>query len=353
MPRPWHERRSYDEKSCIQGAAARVVKAVETLEVGADEGDVRVDRWLRRRFPQLSQGVIEKLVRTGQVRVDGARVKANDRLVGGQLVRIPPLPERIERPAQEGISAKDEAFVKSLVIHRDADVIALNKPSGLAVQGGAKTGRHLDSLLDGLKFEREERPKLVHRLDKDTSGVLLLARHPRAAAYLTKSFRSRETQKVYWAVVLGCPRPSLGEIRGWLKKAGGAKESDHELIRTAAHGEEGALFAITDYAVISEAFPRLAWVALKPVTGRTHQLRFHMAGLGHAILGDGKYTCALERPGELSRQLHLHARAVETPHPNGSLLRVVAPLPAHMDETFSALGFEKGDAKNPFAVFGG
>lgn len=327
------------------------MKTVETVEVGADEGEVRLDRWLRRRAPHLSQGQIEKLIRTGQVRVDGARAKASDRLQPGATVRVPPLPDAVERPADLGPSEKDIAFVKSLVIHRDADVIALNKPSGLAVQGGAKTGRHLDTLLDGLKFEREERPKLVHRLDRDTSGVLLLARHPRAAAFLTKAFRTRETRKIYWAVTNGCPRPAQGELRGWLKKSAGAQEADQELVRPAAHGEEGAVFAITDYVTISEAFPKAAWVALKPVTGRTHQLRVHLAGLGCAILGDGKYRTDRPHPGELSSRLHLHARALEIPHPNGSLLRLIAPLPPHMAETFANLGFEQGDAKNPFAAF--
>jgi len=326
------------------------VKQVETLEVGPDEGEVRVDRWFRRRFPHLTQSQIEKLLRTGQIRVDGARAKAADRLAPGQVVRVPPLPDPETRPVYEGPSEKDTAYVKSLVIYRDADVIALNKPHGLAVQGGSKTARHLDMLLDGLTFEYREKPKLVHRLDRDTSGILLLARNPRAAAMLSRAFKTRETRKLYWAVVLGAPKPPEGEMRGWLKKASGAHESDREQIRAAAHGEEGAQFAITDYATISNA-GKASWVALKPVTGRTHQLRFHMAELGCAILGDPKYKCDLETPGGLDAKLHLHARALECPHPNGSTLSLVAPIPPHMKNTFEALGFEERDGRRPFELF--
>src|SRR6185295_17676602 len=198
------------------------MRSVETIEVTSDDGVTRIDRWFRRRYPQLSQGQIEKLIRTGQVRVDGARVTASDRVSPGQSVRIPPLPDAPPPRETSGLNPKDEAFVRSLVLHRDADVIVLNKPAGLAVQGGAKTTRHLDALMDGLKFDAEKKPKLVHRLDRDTSGVLVLARHPRAAAALGEAFRDRETMKVYWAIVLGSPRPKAGEIRGWMRKAPGA-----------------------------------------------------------------------------------------------------------------------------------
>lgn len=326
------------------------MKQVETVEIGADEGEVRVDRWFRRRYPHVTQGQIEKLLRTGQIRVDGARAKAADRLSAGQTVRVPPLPEPSERPPREGISEKDAAFAKSLVIYRDADVIAINKPHGLAVQGGAKTSRHLDQLLEGLTFEYREKPKLVHRLDRDTSGVLLLARNPRAAAMLARSFKTRDTRKLYWAVVLGTPRPPEGEVRGWLKKSAGAREGDRELVRAAEHGEEGAQFAITDYATVSSA-GQASWMALKPVTGRTHQLRFHMAEIGHAILGDPKYRCDLPAPGGLDAKLHLHARALECPHPNGSVLSITAPTPPHMKRTFEALGFDERDGRRPFELF--
>ncbi|HVY86189.1 MAG TPA: RluA family pseudouridine synthase [Caulobacterales bacterium] len=326
------------------------VKRVETVEIGADEGEGRIDRWFRRRYPHLSQGQIEKLIRTGQVRVDGARVKASDRVTPGQIVRVPPLPEATPKtPA--GMSGKDLDFVRSLVLMKDDDVIVLNKPPGLAVQGGTKTTRHLDALLDGLKFDLEKKPKLVHRLDRDTSGCLVLARHPRAAAFLGEAFRDRETDKIYWAIVLGVPRPHDGEIRGWMRKAPGAHDADREMMQRCVQSDEGAVHAITQYSVISEAGQRAAWVALKPVTGRTHQLRFHMAEIGHAIAGDPKYRCDRETPGGLADKLHLHARALRLPHPSGGEINVAAPLPPHMKAAFDLLGFDEREAKNPFAPF--
>jgi 23S rRNA pseudouridine955/2504/2580 synthase len=326
-------------------------QGIEIVEVDAEEAETRVDRWFRRRFPHLTQGQIEKLLRTGQVRVDGARVKANDRLQTGQKVRVPPIPVEVERVPREGLSERDEAFVKSLVIHRDADLIVLNKPSGLATQGGTKTTRHVDAFAEGLKFGYETAPKLVHRLDRDTSGVLILARTIRAAQFLTKAFKTRETRKIYWAVTNGVPKRERGEIRGWMKKAAGARDGDRELVRAAEHGEDGAQFAITDYVTISAANQQAAWVSLKPVTGRTHQLRFHMAELGCPIAGDPKYRSDRPELGGLARQLHLHARALECPHPDGSVLRVVAPLPPHMKAAFEALGFDEREAKNAFEAF--
>lgn len=327
------------------------MRQVELVSVTPEDGEVRLDRFLRRRRPDLSQGQIEKLLRTGQVRVDGARAKANDRLSPGQQVRIPPVPEAAPRAAKPSISREDAAYVQSLLLHRDEDVLILAKPPGLATQGGSKVARSVDGLLEGLMLGREEKPKLVHRLDRDTSGVLILARHPAAAAFLSKAFKERTTRKIYWAVVLGCPRPPEGEIRGWLKKAVGPRESDQEMVRQAKHGDPDALFAITDYVTVSEAAPRAAWVALKPVTGRTHQLRFHMAGIGHAILGDRKYTCDREVPNELPARLHLHARALDIPHPAGGRIEAVAPLPEHFRETFEALGFSEREAKDPFRTF--
>lgn len=326
------------------------MKAVLTIPVHADDGDVRVDRWFRRRFPKLTQGQIEKMIRTGQVRVDGARVKANDRLHAGQIVRVPPLPDAAPR-TESGLSSKDEEFIRDLVIFRDDDVIVLNKPAGLAVQGGAKTPRHIDGLLDGLKFEREDKPKLVHRLDRDTSGVLVLGRHPRAAAHLAAQFRSRDGDKVYWAIVAGTPRPNHGEIRGWMRKAPGAHEADREMMQRCLQQDDGAVHAITQYEVISDAGGKASWVALKPVTGRTHQLRFHMAEIGHAIVGDPKYTCDRETPGGLQNQLHLHARAIRLAHPTKGVLKAEAPLPPHMKHAFEQLGFNAKYAKNPFAPF--
>jgi 23S rRNA pseudouridine955/2504/2580 synthase len=329
------------------------MRAVETVEVSAEDGEARIDRWLRRRYPQLTQGQIEKLLRTGQVRVDGARVKSSDRVAAGQVVRVPPLPDAPTREARSGLSPKDEAYVRHLVLYKDNDVIVLNKPQGLAVQGGSKTVRHLDALLDGLKFEAESRPKLVHRLDRDTSGCLVLARNPRAAQTLGAAFRDRDSEKVYWAVVLGSPRPKAGEIRGWMRKAPGAHEADRERMQKAVQTDDGAVHAITQYQVISEAAGKASWVALRPVTGRTHQLRFHMAEIGCAIAGDRKYTCDRPTPNDLGGALLLHARAIRLPHPVKGQVSVTAPLSAAMARAFDLLGFDERDAGNPFAPFEG
>ena len=327
------------------------MKTVETIQVSADDGEPRVDRWLRRRYPQLTQGQVEKLLRTGQVRVDGARVKASDRVAPGQNVRIPPLPDAPPPRLRGALSLKDEAFIRALVIHRDDDVIVLNKPHGIAVQGGAGTSRHIDGLLDGLKFEAEKRPKLVHRLDRDTSGCLVLARHPRAAAFLGEAFRDRDTDKIYWAVVVGSPRPKVGELRSWMCKAPGPRDADREMMQRAVQSDEGAVHAVTQYAVISEAAQRAAWVALRPVTGRTHQLRFHMAEMGHAIAGDPKYKCDRPTPNDLQGALLLHARALRLPHPSGGELKVTASLPPHMQRSFDQLGFDERDGRDPFEPF--
>lgn len=329
------------------------MRSVETVEVSEDDGVARIDRWLRRRYPHLTQGQVEKMIRTGQVRVDGARVKASDRVSPGQSVRIPPIPEATERAPPSGLSRKDEDFIRSLVLHKDDDVIVLNKPHGIAVQGGAKTLRHIDGMLDGLKFENEKRPKLVHRLDRDTSGCLVLARHPRAAAFLGEAFRDRDTDKIYWAVVVGSPRPKIGELRSWMRKAPGVHDADREMMQRAVQWDEGAVHAVTQYVVMSEAAGRAAWVALRPVTGRTHQLRFHMAEMGHAIAGDPKYKCDRPTPNDLTGALLLHARALRLPHPSGGELKVIAPLPPHMREIFDLLGFDERDAKDPFEPFEG
>ncbi len=326
------------------------MKTVQSVEIGKDEGEGRLDRWFRRRYPHLNQGQVEKLIRTGQVRVDGARAKASDRVAPGQIVRVPPLPDAVAKtPA--GMSGKDVDFVRSLVMHKDDDVIVLNKPAGLAVQGGSKTTRHLDAMLDGLTFDAEKKPKLVHRLDRDTSGCLVLARHPRAAALLGEAFRDRDTDKIYWAVVVGSPRPKVGEIRGWMRKAPGAQDADREMMQRCTQFEEGAVHAITQYVVLAEAAGRAAWMGLRPVTGRTHQLRFHMAEIGHAIAGDPKYRCDRETPGGLEGKLLLHARALRLPHPSGGMLKIMAPPPPHMQVAFEDLGFDARDEKDPFAPF--
>lgn len=327
------------------------MRAVETVEVSEDDGVARIDRWLRRRYPQLAQGQVEKMIRTGQVRVDGARVKASDRVSPGQKVRIPPLPDALPPRDPGALSKRDEDFIRSLVLHKDADLIVLNKPAGLAVQGGPKTTRHIDGLLEGLRFDAEKKPKLVHRLDRDTSGCLVLARHPRAAAWLGEAFRDRDTDKIYWAIVVGTPKPKVGEIRGWMRKAPGVHDADREMMQQCLQTDEGAVHAITQYAVLADAGQRAAWVALRPVTGRTHQLRFHMAEIGHAIAGDPKYKSDRAIPGGLENALQLHARALRLPHPSGGELKIIAPLPKHMKDAFDLMGFDERDARDPFEPF--
>jgi 23S rRNA pseudouridine955/2504/2580 synthase len=315
------------------------VSQVQSVEVGPEEGELRLDRWFRRHYPGLGHGRLEKLLRTGQVRVDGRRASAGDRLAPGQVVRIPPLGESADRPPEKRAEApprqRDIDAVLAAVIHRDEDVIVLNKPPGLAVQGGSNTDRHLDQLLDALRFGSTDRPRLVHRLDKDTSGVLVLARSPAAAAKLAESFRHKSARKIYWALVVGTPSPERGTIDLALAKQAGPRGE-----RVAPDEEEG-LHATTHYAVVEKAGKRAAWLALMPVTGRTHQLRVHCQALGTPILGDGKYGGAASQldgvPG--SRLLHLHARFIELPHPRRGTLGVTASLPPHMEATWRFFGF--------------
>jgi 23S rRNA pseudouridine955/2504/2580 synthase len=314
------------------------MSGVRTLRVSDDEAELRLDRWFRRHFPELSHGRLEKLLRTGQVRVDGGRAKASARLEAGQSIRVPPLgpadaapSERKAAPVSEG----DAEFVRSLVLHRDDQIIALNKPPGLAVQGGSGTTRHLDGMLDALRFEAAERPRLAHRLDRDTSGVLLLGRTARATAFLARAFQGHEALKTYWAITVGVPHPLRGRIDLALAKTGGKGFE-----RMQGDQEEGKT-AITDYSVIDHAGKKAAWLELIPRTGRTHQLRAHCAAIGTPILGDGKYggrTAMLQ--GVETRRVHLHARAIEMPHPAGGMLKVIAPLPDFMRETWRFLGFD-------------
>lgn len=327
-----------------------------TLPVREADGEVRLDRFLRRKFPHLAQSRIEQMVRKGQIRIGPDRARrSSDRVMPGTDVFVPP---DIAVPTGHGapkpkLSPQDERFVKDLVIHEDRHMIVLNKPSGIAVQGGSGTVRHLDGLMEAFADPDHGRPKLVHRLDRDTSGVLVFGRTPAAAAALSKSFASRRTDKVYWAVCLGVPHPLRGEIRGWMRKQGSARDPDRELVRRAAHGDPDALFAITDYEVLQHAGTRASWVALKPVTGRTHQLRFHMAEAGTAIAGDPKYVCDRPQIGGLEERLHLHARALRIPHPEGGLIELTAAIPAHLRAAFDTLGFSDRDEPDPFRPFGG
>ncbi len=331
------------------------VGQVVNLSVGEDEDDTRLDRWLKRKFHGLTQGQIEKALRSGQIRVDGGRVKSNTRLKAGQSVRVPPMQppqdddDRPRAASAAKVKSSDAEMMRSLVIHEDDRLIALNKPAGLAVQGGTGTTRHLDALSRALVRDDEEKPRLVHRLDRDTTGILILAKTIPAANELGKLFRSRELEKVYWAVTLGVPHPPHGELRGWMIKSTGPGD-DKEKMRTATQGEHGAVHAITQYSVVSTAGRKAAWVSLKPETGRTHQLRFHMAELGTQIIGDKKYTSSGELPNGLAPGLHLHARALRLPGPGGrgAPLELVADLPTHMQVTFDVLGFEESMGADPF-----
>ena len=343
------------------------MSGVQTVTVAAGEGDQRLDRWLKRRFPQLSQGRIEKMCRKGECRVDGGRVKANTRVAEGQSIRVPPLPDEAApaMPARPGVTDSDAEMIRSCVIFRDDHVLALNKPPGLPVQGGSGQARHVDGMGEALRFGYDENPRLVHRLDKDTSGVLIMGRTREAAKVLTANFRHRETRKVYWAVVAGAPHPKNGTIRYALAKASGHGPGGEGEKMIALHPEEidstpGAKRAETNYATIEAAAKRCAWVALQPVTGRTHQLRAHMAKIGHPIIGDGKYGgSGQENLGDgwgaglgdaLSRKLHLHARSLTLEHPvSGARLHLVAPLPEHMRRTWDTFGWSPAEApEDPF-----
>ena len=320
--------------------------SVEQRAVADDEGELRLDRWFKRHFPTLGHGRLEKLLRTGQVRVDGKRVKASQRLEAGQIVRVPPLD--IEAPPPVRVSVVDEREAKDLrarVLHKDAEILVIDKPTGLAVQGGTGTDRHLDGLLDALQFDAKERPRLVHRLDRDTSGVLVLARTAEAARWLAEAFKGRDADKIYWAVVAGVPKPRFGRIEYKLAKLPG-KGGGERMVVNAKEGKH----AVTDFTVVEAARGVAAWVALKPLTGRTHQLRVHMQALGYPILGDGKYggKASYLDLADAPTELQLHARSIALERLDGRVLKVEAPLPPHMRSTWSLFGFSARPDRDPF-----
>ena len=333
------------------------MSGVETLLVTDDDADIRLDRWFRNRYPGLSHGRLEKLLRTGQIRVDGRRAKSGLRLVAGNQVRVPPLSAETVAPTKGKFavptpSETDLAAAREWVIYRDDNVLAINKPPGLAVQGGSGVTRHLDALLDGLRFGSAERPRLVHRLDKDTSGVLVLARNAPAARRLTKGFRDHELRKIYWALTTGRPSPEQGRIDAPIAKR--ADATGVERVVPAADGAD----ATTYYATVDSAGSSVAWLALMPRTGRTHQLRVHCAKiLNCPILGDKKYLVesdSVETDG-FGTGLHLHARSLSLPHPGGSgarraRLNLVAPLPPHMAQSWRHLDFAADSDGEPFAA---
>jgi 23S rRNA pseudouridine955/2504/2580 synthase len=316
---------------------------VQTVVVTGDENNMRVDRFLEARFPGLSFSHIQRIVRKGELRVNGKRADSKDRLETGQSVRIPPL--RLDAPKAAGSHSEAEnktlQALKEMILYEDDDVLVLNKPAGLAVQGGSGTTRHIDQMLEVMRDAKGQKPRLVHRLDKDTAGCLLVAKTRFAATALTGSFRHRSARKVYWALVAGVPKPKQGRISTYLAK----EESEEDTImRIAEHGDEGASHAVTYYAVVENSGNKLAWVSLKPVTGRTHQLRAHMAHIGHAIVGDPKYFNIenWQLPGGLQNRLHLLARRILIPHPRGGVIDATAPLPPHMLQSWNLLGLEAG-----------
>ena len=348
------------------------MSAVTTRTVKADEAGMRLDRWFKTHFVALPFGHLQKLLRTGQVRVDGKRAKSDTRLEPGQAIRIPPLgggageapsaagpvttrgeavgrtgragaPDNV-RPQSLKVAKRgddDAKFLKSITLYEDREMMVLNKPAGLAVQGGSGTVRHVDGMLAALTDKDGQKPRLVHRLDKDTAGCLIIARTRLAASTLAKTFRSRSARKIYWSVVVGVPRVKQGRVSTYLAK--GEDEHGDARMKVAQHGDEGADHALTYYAVVETAAQKLAWLSMKPVTGRTHQLRAHAAHIGHPIVGDPKYFDIQnwELPGGMQNRLHLLARRIVIPHPRtGEPVDVTAPLPPHMQQTFNLLGFD-------------
>jgi 23S rRNA pseudouridine955/2504/2580 synthase len=323
------------------------MSGVQIFTLGENDDDMRLDRWFKRAYPGLSHGRLEKLLRTGQVRVDGKRVKGNVRLMAGQSLRVPPLDKEMtpkKKKVTVTVSKADGEELQKQIIHMDKAVIAINKPAGLAVQGGSGTHRHVDAMLDALRFDAKERPRLVHRLDKDTSGVLLLARTAKAATALTRAFKDKTARKIYWGIVVGSPHLDQGTVKAALAKSG-SKMGERVQIDEVA-GKR----AVTDYAVIDKAGAEITWLALHPITGRTHQLRVHCQAIGTPILGDGKYGGKQAFPAGLAyaQQLHLHAYEIDIPHPAGGRLHVTAPPPEHFGETMKTFGFYSDAYEDPF-----
>jgi 23S rRNA pseudouridine955/2504/2580 synthase len=322
-------------------APAPLPTSVQNVSVTPDEAGMRVDRFFEARFPGLSFSHIQRVIRKGEVRVNGKRTQPKNRLEAGQTVRIPPLRLDQPKPRAPGDEAdeKTRAFLKSITLYEDADVLVFNKPMGLAVQGGSGTTRHLDGMLEVLRDAHGQRPRLVHRLDKDTAGCLLVAKTRFAASALAKTFRSRSARKVYWALVAGVPKVPQGRISTFLAKE---ERDDESFMRIAQHGDKGASHAVTYYAVVDMSGPLLSWISLKPVTGRTHQLRAHMDHIGHPIVGDPKYFARenWELPGGMQNKLHLLARRIAVPHPRGGVIDVTAPLPPHMQQSWNLLGLD-------------
>jgi 23S rRNA pseudouridine955/2504/2580 synthase len=328
--------------------------------VASEDAGLRLDRWFKRHFPGLTHGPLERLLRTGQVRVDGKRVKSGDRLEAGQTIRIPPqvtkdLAEQVKLPIATSTNRDDKKLIQSLVIYEDSSLFVLDKPSGLATQGGSGITRHLDGLLEGLQGKKRQRPRLVHRLDRDTSGVIVVARTAPAAAALSESLRKHDANKIYWALICGVPVPRQGTIKLHLAKEPGFGPGGRDERMVGVDKEtKGAKAAITHYSVMETAANQYAWVAVKPVTGRTHQIRAHLQAIGMPIVGDFKYGAAEAKGrGELEDKLHLHARSLDIAHPDGGRLKISAPLPRHMLHSWKLFGFDPQSEVNAFAALEG
>lgn len=317
--------------------SAETPSDVRHVPVSADDDDVRLDRWFKRHFSDLSYGQVAKWLRTGQVRVDGRRAKPGQRLSAGQEIRVPPMPAGgggAAEKARPPVERADAAALRRAIVYQDDVLIALNKPAGLAVQGGSKTHRHLDGMLDALTFDATERPRLVHRLDKDTSGLLLLARDRRTASRLSVLFQGRDVEKTYWALVVGIPDHEAGVIDARLAKRGGEGRQRMESVQDGQSAE-------TEYRMVDHAARRIAWLELRPRTGRTHQLRAHCRAMGTPIVGDGKYGGRESDVEGLPRRLHLHARSLALPHPaTGKRLLLEAPLDEVLAKSWAFVGFD-------------
>jgi 23S rRNA pseudouridine955/2504/2580 synthase len=318
----------------------------EIRQVAPDDDGIRLDRWFKRHYPALTHARLEKLLRKGEVRLDGKRARAADRLAAGQNLRLPPQVVHDKAQARpKSAPLKSARKLEDLILYMDKHLFVLNKPSGLATQGGSGLKEHVDGMLDQLTYEKNARPKLVHRLDRDTSGVLLIARTAQAASGLSVELARRDASKVYWALVKGVPREKHGTIKGALAKEGSRGRDE----RMEISDSEDAKFALTEYAVMGQAGQEFAWIAARPVTGRTHQIRVHLASLGTPIVGDFKYGGAEARgKGAIADRLHLHARSLDIARPDGERLQVTAPLPPHMLKSWELLGFDPDDRRDPF-----
>ncbi len=316
---------------------------------------MRLDRWFKTHYPGLGFGQLQKLLRSGQIRVDGGRAKSDTRVQPGQMVRIPPQITAVDEGrghdplTPNTIRDRHDADVlKAMTLYEDNKVFVFNKPAGLAVQGGSGLNRYVDKMLESYRNKKGEKPRLVHRIDRDTSGALVVARTRGAAIALTKAFRRRDTEKTYWAILKGVPKPREGKVSTWLAKT--RNEAGDDVMEVVKHGTPGADHAVSHYRVLETSGPNLSWVEWQPITGRTHQLRIHSQYIGHPIIGDPKYFNIenWELPGGIQKKLHLHARRIRIPHPDGGILDVSAPLPPHMIQTWNLLGFdpERTDEEN-------